>query len=563
MNTQIKLLKKIMLLGLFIMTLACTKDDSMPDPSTNPGSELEPTESNVDINDYEIDEGEVGISISTRNLKRKAYFPTKAIITINEGGKAGEYEEDINQDSDLALFFFKNKDLSETEKSELQAGVSIDIRIENATNEELASYSSTKYSFTPTPNEIEVDDPAKEDRNPITLNPNIDYYMQIIKEDPVNKDVTFVFGAPSTTLRTSTTSFNTEVKVRDADDLDYVDDTQQTIPFTKYRFETIDAANNIFNIYNPNGTKKHYLYLDSNNRLNIQSEANITRNGGNTDAAPLENYQFQIKKIDIGKYIIIPIKTNIPLIAFENVESITSQPVETPSYFRILNFEIEWDIESVGTKFQNPILPPSKTIAAYNTGLRNCGSGPLSDTVGVETSETRTDTYSWSESIQVATSVEASLSTTISATVESSVNCQFFGASNSVTASATAGISVGHSTTETKTESQGVTTSKTIVLSSKRTITVPPGRGTTAADIYQEYKDVKVPYVQQYRIRGVLDNTKLNGDEILAQFNFNGFTGVVKEIGTDFIEITLKGTTVISHLISREIVTKDIPDACN
>ncbi len=561
MKTQIKLVKKMMFLCLFIMTWACSKDDQIIDPVIN--GELEPTTSNVDTNDYEIDEGQLGISISTRNLKRKGYFPTSAVLTINEGGKTGEYKEDINQDSDLALFSFKNKDLSSSEQSELQTGVSLTIKIENATNEELAIYTSSKYSFTPTPNDIEVDNVDKEDRNPITLNPNIDYYMQILKEDPVNKDVTFVFGAPSTTLRTSTTNFRTEIKVRDADDLDYVDDTQQTIPFTKYRFETIDAANNIFNIYNPNGTKKHYLYLDSNNRLNVQSEANITRNGGNTDATLFENYKFQIKKIDIGKYVIIPIITNIPLIASESLASITSQTVETPSYFRILNFEIEWDIQSVGTKFQNPILPPSKTIAAYNTGLRNCGSGPLSDTVGIETIETRTDTYSWSESIQVATSVEASLSTTISATVESSVNCQFFGASNSVTASATAGISVGHSTTETKTESQGVTTSETIVLSSKRTITVPPGRGTTAADIYQEYRDVKVPYVQQYRIRGTLDNAFISGDEILAQFNFNGFTGVVREIGTDYIEITLKGTTVISHLISREIVTKDIPDACN
>ena len=82
MKTQIKLLKKIFLLGLFVTVAACSKDDSIPDPITNPGSELEAAESNVDTNDYEIDEGELGISISTRNLKRKAYLISVLVYEI-------------------------------------------------------------------------------------------------------------------------------------------------------------------------------------------------------------------------------------------------------------------------------------------------------------------------------------------------------------------------------------------------------------------------------------------------------------------------------------------------
>jgi len=562
MKTQNKYVKSLLVFSVILFFFGCSKDDNSPTPQ--PKTELAKTVSNVDTDEYEIDQGQLGISISARNLKRKAYEPIKAFITINEGAKAGEYEEEINQDTHLALFSFKNEDLSDSEKNELQSGVAIEIKIENLSEEVLATYTSTKYSFQSNPPDLEVDNPEKEDKNPIALNPEVDYYMQILNIDPTTSDITSVLGAPSATLRTSTTDLSTEVKVRAATDLDYVNDTQQTIPFTKYRFETIDAENNVFNIYNPNGSKKHYLYLDSNNRLNVQSESNLSANGGNIDASTLENYQFQIKKVDLGKYLIIPIKTNIPLIASQNLKSITSQTVAVPSYFRILNFEIEWDIVSVETKFQNPILPPSETLAAYNTALKNCSSGPLSDEVGVVKELTRTDTYSWSESIQVATSIEASLSTTISSTVETSVDCKFFGASNSVTASATAGISVGHSTTETKTETQDVTTSETIQLSSKRTITVPPMRGTTAADIYQEYKDITVPYVQKYRVRGKYnDNTALTNKEIITQFNFNGFSGVVSEEGLDYIEITLKGKTKISHLIATEIVTKDIPDACS
>ena len=557
MKTNFKILNRVLILMLLITAMACSKDDS---DTTNPNSGLEETQSNVNTNEYEIDEGQLGLSISARSLKRRGYNPTKAIITISEGTKAGDYEVNIGQDTFLASFSFENKTLSDAEKEELEDGVAMSITIENELGEVLAVFTSTKKSLTSSPTETEVDDPTKIDINPIVLNPEVDYYLQIL-----NDNITSVLGAPSATLRTSTTNFDTQVKVRQSSDLDYLNDTEQTIPFTKFRFETIDAENNIFNIYNPNGGKKHYLYMDSNNRLNVQSEANYNNNNGNTlDAASRTNYQFKIQKVDIGKFFIMPQTTNIPLIASESLESITSQTVETPSHFRILNFEIDWNFESRKTSFLAPILPPSKTIAAYNTALKNCGSGPLMDEVGVAKTLTRTDSYTWSESIQVATSVEASLSTTISSTVETSVNTQFFGASNSTTASVTAGLSVGHSTTETRTETTETSTSETIELASKRTITVPAGRGTTAADIYQEYQNIRVPYVQEYTIRGNYQNgNSLTGLEIMSQFNFNGFSGVVNEIGSDFIDITLRGTTVISHLISREIVTRDIPNACS
>ncbi len=559
MKTTNLVFNRIFTLLLLITVVACSKDDPGTTMPPGPNSELETTQSNVDTNEYEIDEGQLGLSISARSLKRKGYTPTKAIITLSEGAKAGDYDVNIGQDTYLASFSFENKDLSETERNELEDGVAMSITVENALGEVLAVFTSTKKSFTSSPSETEVDDPTKIDINPIVLNPEVDYYLQIL-----DASITSVFGAPSATLRTSTTDLDTEVRVRRASDLDYINDTQQTIPFTKFRFETVDAENNIFNIFNPNGSKKHYLYMDANNRLNVQSEANYTTNGGNTpDAASRTNYQFKIQKIDTGKFFIIPQTTNIPLIASASLESITSQTVETPSHFRILNFEIDWNFESRNTSFLAPILPPSKTIAAYNTALKNCSSGPLTDEVGVVKTLTRTDTYSWSESIQVATSVEASLSTTISSTVETSVNTQFFGASNSTTASVTAGLSVGHTTTETRTETAETSTSETLELSSKRTITVPAGRGTTAADIYQEYENIRVPYVQEYRIRGDYQNgTALSGLEIMSQFNFNGFSGVINEIGSDFIDITLRGTTVISHLISKEIVTRDIPDAC-
>ncbi|MEC3907421.1 hypothetical protein VOI54_10355 [Tamlana sp. 2201CG12-4] len=562
MKTQLKFPKRLLLLFLLSLSIACSKDSVDTENNTQTDNKLQKAQSNIDTDEFETDKGQLGISISTRSLKRKGYNPTKAVFTINDGEKSGDYEVDVDPYTNLAFLSFENKNLSENAKSELESGVALNVKVVREDGNELAAYSSSKTSFKSSPNDIEIDDQSKPDLKPITLDSSVDYYVQIL-----NQTITSVWGAPSATRRTSTTDLSTEVKVRRGSDLNYISDKAQTIPFTKFRFELLDASQNIYNIYNPNGSKKHYIYIDgkNGNRLNVQSEANYKTNGGNTPPSKLgNNYKFQIKQIDIGKYIIISMSTGLPLIANTNYDRMFAKATSTPSYFRILNFEIEWDIQSIGTKFLNPILPPSKTEAAYNTALKNCSSGTLSQSVGFTKEETRTDTYEWSESIQVATTVESSLSTTVSSTVEANVGCEFFGASNSVTASATAEVKVGHSSTETRTESKTTSTSETIKLSSERQITVPPGKGTSAADIYQVYENIKVPYVQMYRIRAKYKNgSSLDGSDIMTQFNFNGSSGVITETGSDFIEINVKGYTVIDKLIQTSTETRDIPNACN
>lgn len=563
MKTQFKFQKRLLLVFLLSICISCSKDDSMDNQGKESGeAKLQNTQSNIGTNEFKTDQGQLGISISTRSLKRKGYTPFKAIFSINDGEKSGNYEVDIDSETNLAFLSFKNEELNDNAKYELESGIGLNIKVLTENGTELAAFSSSKTSFRPSPNDIEIDDKDMPFIKRIALDKTIDYYVQIL-----NDNITSVWGAPSATRRTSTSDISTEIKVRKGSDLNYTSDQTQTIPFTKFRFELLDADQNIYNIYNPNGTKKHYLYIDgsNNNRLNVQSEANYTRNGGNSAPSGLgERYKFQIKQLDIGKYIIISISTGLPLIANTNYARIFAKSTSKPSYFRILNFEIDWDIQSIGTKFLNPILPPSKTEAAFNTALKNCSSGTLSQSVGVAKEDTRTDTYEWSESIQVATTVESSLSTTISSTVEANVGCEFFGASNSVTASATAEVKVGHSTTSTNTESKSTSTSETIKLSSERQITVPTGRGTSAADIYQVYENIKVPYVQKYRIRAKYKNgTSLNGNDIITQFNFNGSSGVISETGSDFIEISIKGQTVIDKLIQTSTETRDIPNACN
>ncbi|MGD9328528.1 MAG: hypothetical protein PVH48_06130 [Cyclobacteriaceae bacterium] len=70
--------------------------------------------------------------------------------------------------------------------------------------------------------------------------------------------------------------------------------------------------------------------------------------------------------------------------------------------------------------------------------------------------------------------------------------------------------------------------------------------------------------MQRFRIFGKYqeNNSELSGREILTQFAFNSFTGVVTEVQDNFIEVTVRGTTTM-NIIETFTDTRDIPDACN
>ena len=83
--------------------------------------------------------------------------------------------------------------------------------------------------------------------------------------------------------------------------------------------------------------------------------------------------------------------------------------------------------------------------------------------------------------------------------------------------------------------------------------------------MYQSYENVRVPYVQRFRVKGTYqeDGEDLTGEEILTQFSFNGFNGVVTEVGNNYIEVTVRGNNVIDRLIDTKTVADDTPADCS
>ncbi len=549
MENKIKTLTT--LLFVFLILWGCSNDDGDPAPPTDSGVEELP---GLDLEEFEIDEGEIGISISARNIAKKGYTPQIANIEID--ATTGDYDQNVPFDSfnNIATLSFKNENLSEEAKTELEAGVRVKVNVLDENNNTLSVLEISKLSFAPSPLEQEASADNLEDRYAkVMLREDVKHFMQIVTNDSNE-----VFGAPNSINFPNTVLLNTPILVSPLENLDYTSENTET--FTTYRFAEVPGEEGVFTISVHNGDDIHYLYIvPANSELRIQSKANLIRNGGNNTGTP-PNYKFEIDKIKPGLYTITPTFTGNPL-ALSGDRLNAGNNTTDPAYFRILSFDIDWDIQPIESKFLRPIMPRSSTAEAYNSTLRNCSSGLLQQTVGRSESLETTETLGWEESMSVSSSSEYS----VSVTVEAEVSTKFFGAGGSVRSSVTGGYTFNKSKTQTSTRSQEIGKTRTTEISTERTQEVPPKTAITVADIYQTYENVRIPYVQRFRIKGNYqeDGKALSGQEITTQFGFNSFTGVITDVGSDYIEVTVRGVNMINRLIDTETISRDVEGACS
>jgi hypothetical protein len=374
-----------------------------------------------------------------------------------------------------------------------------------------------------------------------------------------------IYGAPSSEGYEYSGGVTSHVNVLKSENMDYNSDFPEQ--YTTFYFQKIEILPEpVYSIYVEEGDKLFYLYIKrETGRLGIQNRRNHDLNGGNTDPALLANYHFTIEKVEDGIYTIHSVLGDKPLV-FDPGDPVYLQVQEDAeneqtAYFRILLFDIDWDIQAIGYKHLQPVLPPSQTSFAFNSTLINCSSGELTQVVGVSESRESKSISSWEESMSLSSSSEASVSVTVGAEVETG----FFGNSGTVSTSVTGSYTTTTSRTRTQTRSGALEQTETVVVSSERTITVPPGKATLVSDIYQSYENVRIPFIQRFRVKGNYreDGLPLSGEEILTQFSFNGFNGVVTAVGSNYIEVTVRGTNVIDRLIDTKTVAEDTPADCD
>lgn len=554
MITQNKLINKLMLISLLILTAACSKEGEMdPDPAVGEPEELAGT---ISVDEFEIDEGEIGISISARDIAKRGYQPMTAEISIPEVSSIANQTIAFDEFNNLANLTFKNEELDESVESELKEGVPIDVTVKDENGNVLATESYSKISFRASPDALEIDASSLDDLfASVSLKEDLDYYVQLVNEENI------VYGAPASQRYPDVNNKATAIRLRGT--LDYNENPDFFESFTTYRFAKIPNNEDYFSIAVHNANDIHYLYKDQNGRLNIQSKANLNANESNTNVEDFPDYWFKIVKQGPGLFKIVPNGTENPLILSGEDFIIADNPEpEDPTYFRILLFNIDWDIQAIESKFLPPIMPGSGTESAYNSTLRNCSSSSsLAQGISENRSITTTQTIGWEETMSVATTNSAGVSVTISHEAET----KFFGVGGKTSGSITGNYQYTKTRTETSTTSGSLIEEKSVDITFKRDVGVPPKTAISVADVYQEYQNVKVPFIQRFRIFGKYqeDNSALTGQQILTQFAFNSFSGVVTDVQSDFIEVTVRGNTIIDRLIQTVTETRDIPGACD
>ncbi len=539
----------LLLFALLFTFIACTPDDQeVPEIVEElPG---------VDIDDeVESDQGSIGISISTRNLARKGYIAATAdILVISETGNFSKLDIPFDELTNIALLRYEVDSLSEEQSNELRNGVDLTVRIKDDEGNTLLIREYSKTSFLPSPEDIEM--PASDFENRysrIALREQINHYVQVVSSDNT------VLGGPDNSHFSNATDHPLPIEFVPSEELNY--ETNTSALHTAFRFREIPEKPNVFNISRHHGDDIHYVYFHSNGFLSIQTKRNLIINGGNTNAEDLLNYQFLIEKADEGKYTITPLVTGIPVSLSGEDNLFESKEDLDPSYFRIFSLDIDWQVQSLGTSYMQPILPAAETASAFNSTLRNCSSGPLEQKVGQSETISSTSTVEWSESMSVSSKNTTSVSVTVGAEVET----KFFGSGGTASVSATGGYEYTKEATQTRTQSSSFEETESVTVSFERTITVLPGTATQVLDIYQTYENIRIPFVQRFRIKGTFqdNNEPLTGEEVVSQFNFNSFTGVITEVGDDFIEVTVRGNNHINRLIDTRTSADDIPADCN
>ena len=143
------------------------------------------------------------------------------------------------------------------------------------------------------------------------------------------------------------------------------------------------------------------------------------------------------------------------------------------------------------------------------------------------------------------------MTTSVDVSVSATAEASFFGSGGSVTGEVSAGLEVSVEASKTTTVSSERSELETNTFFSNRTVTIPAGSASLVYDAYQTYSNVRVPYAKRLLLKGdhSTENEALSGLEIATQLYVTNFSGVITNIGSDLVEITLKGNMYLDNIV--------------
>lgn len=535
-----------------LLFYGCSKED--PQDNQNDGDVLQLQGISDDTrNGIPIDGGEIGLEIDARNLAILGYEPGSADIII-EGALNAYSKENIPVDeyTHVASLIIPVEGLEEDVLTKFKEGVPIQVIIYDSNGNELESQSVSKFIFNGPNKTLEIQSEKAKILKPLTLNPSTPYYVAIGTESDttvLGGSLDYREGSPLEYWESGPVqlnAFNLSDEPEGKIQLLYFAEQQDGTYLIKTAFE--DSYLEV----NELGT----LYWNKANR------------DDNTEFYGIEDkHRFIVDQTEEGKVKIRPYTSDSYLKVNPNFGIITtdfdvSNSPDPESYdltFTVLAANITWELESLGTKYSAPIIPPTEMDFAFDQTIINCSSSTGTYEVGTDTEETKTTTISFEEGISLASSRTSSRS----ATVEAEASGKVFGVGVSVTASATFSSSATRGFGKSASEEKVHTTVETKSVSTRRSIEVGPYTSIEVFDVIQRINNIKIPFAQRFLLRGSDGDVALSGSEIATQLGANRFGGVITEIGSDYILFSIRGSVNVDNFFDFRNTIDDIVGACD
>ncbi|BAX81735.1 hypothetical protein [Labilibaculum antarcticum] len=483
------------------------------------------------LNSIPVDAGEIGVAIDTRKLAVLGYKPSKVSFTII-GDLSTFTQSNIQIDpyTHVALFKLSRKDLTEEQITEFSEGVAIEARVFDAENVTMETMYGSKFIINSTNRTIKIESEKPHVQYPMKLNADMPYYLAYEGFSLTNylgAEIVGNFSEMSGTFIINSTLYHN-------------DPTNIYSKLQKFYF--IEIEENIYAIKTAH--KNSYLEINDKRKLAYNIE--------NTD----DNPNFVLG--DKHKFILE--QTAKGTIEIRSLSGGTFSFYNGGAPFTFIAANITWEFNDLGTEYSAAILPPAQMDFAFDQTIHNCSGATGEYYVGNNREETKT------VSIDVEETASFYSSTTDSkeATVEAEAGGEIFGIGASVSASGTIGTSRTRAFGSGTGTNKGKTYTETQTVSSNRVITVPPYTSVEVFDVIQKLKNVRIPFAQRVLLRAANDEgIPLSGEEIQSQLGANQFGGVVLEVGSDYIEYSVRGSINVANYFEYKNTVNDIVGICN
>lgn len=522
MPTQRRHLWPLLLLAALTLT-GCSDDPTTPDPSDNDGG-------NTDSAALREDQGTVGLVLDTRPIFKRGYTPVTASVSFPDH-PALDAELDVDPLTNLAVLSHPKATLDQAVLDALGAGVPAVVTVRDGSRAELSRLETSALvvddSNTPVP--MTTDLPRGEPQLPI--DPDLPYLLQVEGGEG------FMELHCSDCYR----------------DTPYVPGESQDMHL--YFTPVGDPADMVFHVRNAHSAydpDQIHWYMEIDEWLGVR-----TLGWGGPEEFALEpdwDGFVKIRHVRTGRYLVS-----------------TSSDIQMDAEgdrFRLVTDVLDWSVEDLGTRYNQPILAPARLDFAYTGRLTNCSSAGLEEAVGRAESRTSTTTVSTTEGLELFTSSTTSTELSVSSTITSGLGFEAGPFNGSSEVSSTVGATWSQAFTTSRAVSTENTwseqSSTTVEVSRTRTVIVPSYTVVDVQDAVKTIRDIRVPFTQVLRIRAVDRRTgdPADGEAIAGQLAANHFRGVVVEQGADFVTLSLRGVARIDQLMNANTIVDEVEGGC-